>query len=141
MGELNIKIDMDCNMLEDTTYIKESIERSLKDYFFTDDFKKSLFSAVLKDFVLTTFSAELKVKCREIVQKMTFSDVFGYSCSNEVAKETIVEYLTQEKDNIKIKLLSLLDTCGESTVEKALVEYIENHVKNKIEFNMQVRSK
>lgn len=143
-NELVVKIDLtsNCTDVEDINdIVKSSINSALKDYFFTDEFKKCLFSEVINNFVMTTFKAELSVKCREIIQKMSFSDVFGYSCSNDLARETIINILNEEKDKIKNTLLSLLDRAPDSIVQDALISYINKELKNITQLSVEVGRK
>ena len=122
-------------------FINNAIKSALKDYFFTEDFRKSVFSEVIKDFILTTFKSEISVKCREIIQKMGFSDVFGWNCSNPVTSKVVVDCLVEEKDKMKTKLLEMLDRSAESTVEQALVSYINKELQTYTCLKVQVERK
>lgn len=122
--------EIERNLSDIADIVKDVVKASLKDYFFSDEFKKHFVDSCIVGYATETFKDEIKVKCREIISKLTYHDVFGWNFDNAVSKATVVKFLTDDKENLKKRLLEMLNAAPEDVVEKALVSYINKELKN-----------
>ena len=143
-NEIIVKLDLEDNFYskeEAESIIKSSLKDALTDYFYSSEFKKQLTQEVVSKYVVDNFSAELQVKSREIIKSLSKSDVFGYSCDNLIARESIFPIMKQETTLISTKMCEIIGKLDETDLKEALIEYINKKLQENIKLDITAKYK